>query len=147
MVLGNSWWEAGPETSSWNLGPLRAVPSISMKPENPQPVDHGALKEPHAFPEALGRKKQKGNWKKTHLKPMPESEIKFTLPATVWELQGDKLTQTKFETPGTLSESKPVTVSQLGHMQLSKRKQYPQNVHVQKGSYKDLRKQLTMSER
>ena len=82
MVLGHSWWEAGPETSSWSLDPLRAAPSIAMKPENPQPVDHGALKETRAFAEALGRKKQKGNWKKPHPKPMPEMEFKLTLPAT-----------------------------------------------------------------
>lgn len=55
---------------------------------------------------------------------------------------GDKLTQTTFETPETLPESKPV----LGPMKLSKRKQYPQKVHVQKVSYKELREQLSMSE-
>ena len=59
---------------------------------------------------------------------------------------GDKLMQTTFETPGTLPESKPVTLSQLGLMKLSKRKQYPQKVHVQKVGYKELREQLSMSE-
>ena len=72
--------------------------------------------------------------------------IQIYITSDCMGVTGDKLTQTTFETPGTRPESKPVTLSQLGPMKLSKRKQYPQKVHVQKVGYKELREQLSMSE-
>lgn len=69
-----------------------------MKPENSLPVDHGVFKETHAFLEAQGRKKQKGNWEKSQPKPMPEVEFKFT--SNCVGVTGDKLTQRTFETLG-----------------------------------------------